>query len=80
MKEGKLRFDIRKKFFGGGETLEQAAQQGGLVCPNPGNVHSPIRKSLEQPALVGDVLAHNRVGLGLDYALGPCHPRKIPTP
>lgn len=38
--------------------MKQGAR-GGYVCPNPGNVHSHIGKSLEQPVLGGDVPAYN---------------------
>ena len=37
LKEGRFRLHIRKKYYGGGEALEQVAQRG-CGCPLPGEV------------------------------------------
>jgi len=64
LKEGRLRLDIRKKFFTvGGMALAQVAQ-GSCGCPLPGSVQGQVGRGFKQPAPVEGVPAHGR-GVGV---------------
>lgn len=57
---GRLRLDIRRKFFTrGGDALEQVAQ-GGCGCPIPGGIQGQAGCGSGQPGLVVGNPAHSR--------------------
>ncbi|KAK4825966.1 hypothetical protein QYF61_003535 [Mycteria americana] len=65
LKEGRLRLDIRRKFFTMRVvTLAQVALRS-CGCPIPGNIQGQVGWGFEQPDLVEDVPGHCR-GVGLD--------------
>ena len=60
LRQGRLRLDIRRKFFTeGGVTLEQVAQ-GGCGCPIPGGIQCQAGYGSGQPGLVVGDPAHSK--------------------
>ena len=60
LRQGRIRLDIRRKFFTqGDDTLEQVAQ-GGCGCPIPGGIQGQAGCGSGQPGLVVGDPAHSR--------------------
>ena len=58
-RQGRFRFDVRKKFFTQSDTLDQVAQ-GGCGCPIPGGIQGQAGCGSGQPGLVIGDPAHCR--------------------
>ena len=55
LKEGRIRLDIRKKFFTVSVVKHWHRLPGGSGCPIPGNIDVQVGRGSEQPHLVEDI-------------------------